>query len=454
MEATGIQALAWGLLDGGVELATAYPGFCAHELAEWMGSVATFCINEKNAFAIAWGASIAGIRSATMFKNVGLNDAADPYVNACVLGVRAGMVVVVFDDIEVEQSQIQQDSRLYAGFPCSLWLEPRDVTDAYELARQGPTWSEYLECLVVLRVTNLLTRARGRISRQKIVKSVRQEWYRAPERWVVHPVYGRTQRQRLLQRQEKLADWVDTAYPPPPRFGATQTVYLAVGMAGSLVQQPIDLHLYTLPLPRSWLTALAEAAGSVQIFEHGMPYVANLVAQSVCKGCLTPHSVTPSIKCSYRITDHYEPLYSLLRSIPNRVIVGDLGGHTLDPQHTIDVCLCYGCSVGVATGLAMADPALRVFCITGDAAFCHSGLTALLEAIMRRIPMTVIVLDNGGSQGTGGQKLAGDPWILCEAAEYHNFNFYQLVQLAEPLMQLILQPPSALRVIRLRIAIE
>jgi indolepyruvate ferredoxin oxidoreductase alpha subunit len=122
---SGLQAVAWGLLDGGVAFVTTYPGFYAHELAERLG-VQAFSVNEKNALAIAWGASLAGIRSATLFKNVGLNDAADPYVNACMLGVRAGMVLVVLDDIDVEQSQIQQDSRPYADFPARFgWSRVR-----------------------------------------------------------------------------------------------------------------------------------------------------------------------------------------------------------------------------------------------------------------------------------------------------------------------------------------
>ena len=32
--ATGVEAVAWGLADGGVEFTTAYPGFHAHEMAD------------------------------------------------------------------------------------------------------------------------------------------------------------------------------------------------------------------------------------------------------------------------------------------------------------------------------------------------------------------------------------------------------------------------------------
>ena len=67
-----------------------------------------------------------------------------------------GLVVVVLDDWDVEQSQVRQDSRPYADFFPLLWLEPSSVAQAYELARQAPALSEQLESPVVLRVTNLL----------------------------------------------------------------------------------------------------------------------------------------------------------------------------------------------------------------------------------------------------------------------------------------------------------
>lgn len=445
-ETSGIQAVAWGLLDGGVAFATAYPGFHAQELASCMG-VEAFSVNEKNAFALAWGASLAGVRSATMFKNVGLNDAADPYINACVLGVWAGMVLVVLDDIDVEQSQIQQDSRPYADFPCSLWLEPRSVPDAYELARQAPELSERLGTLVVLRLTNLLTRAVGPVRRREPVTAQRK-WCRDPERWVAHPVYSQAQRRRLQHRQEAVACWVDGAYPTPSPV-SSEIVRVTAGMAGSAIDDSPDLHVYTLPLPRPWLEALAASAPRVVVAEHGGPYLANKVASGLSAARVTARMIRPQVERHYRISERYEPIYALLRSVPNRVVVGDLGGHTLDPHRTVDACLCYGCSVGVATGMALANPSLHVFCVTGDAAFRHSGKVAFEETIARRAAVTAIVLDNGGSQATGGQPLPGTCQLNVCALDYHDFDF-PLVGATQVLTPLLKRPANGPRLIRLK----
>jgi TPP-dependent indolepyruvate ferredoxin oxidoreductase alpha subunit len=79
----------------------------------------------------------------------------------------------------------------------------------------------------------------------------------------------------------------------------------------------------------------------------------------------------------------------------------------MDPSRTIDACLCYGVSVGVATGAALAASNSRVFCITGDGAYLHSGRSALDEAVARGVTLTVILFDNGGCLGTGGQRIPG-----------------------------------------------
>jgi indolepyruvate ferredoxin oxidoreductase alpha subunit len=448
---SGVQAVAWGLADGGVSFTTAYPGFHAHELAARLGC-RDFSVNEKNALAVAWGASLAGARAATAFKNVGLNDAADPFLGACALGVNAGMVVVVLDDWDVEQSQLRQDSRPYADFFPRLWLEPCSVGQAYALARQAPALSEELQAPVVLRLTNLLCQADGPVRRQP-GPTVRSTFRRAPDRWVVHPVNAAGQQERLGQRQQAIAAWVDQAYPPPPRLDGRTAVRVAAGMAaagGRVAGPAVNLEVFTLPLPRPWLDALARTEAVIEVAEHGLPLVAGNVAAARGKGRVVAREArAPASTQDYRVFDRYEPLYGVLRGVEGRVIVGDLGGHTMDPARSVDACLCYGCSVGVATGVAAAAPDRRVFCVTGDAAFLHSGKAALAEAVSRRAAVTVIILDNGGSRGTGGQQVPG----LCrpddDSVPWQELDFHDLACRLRPLLEWLVSVPGP-RVLRIR----
>ena len=56
--------------------------------------------NEKVATEVAYGASLAGVRSLCAMKHVGLNVAADPIFTAAYNGVGGGIVIVVADDPE------------------------------------------------------------------------------------------------------------------------------------------------------------------------------------------------------------------------------------------------------------------------------------------------------------------------------------------------------------------
>ena len=82
---------------------------------------AAWCSNEKTAYEDALGASLAGKRSIVTMKHVGLNVAADPFVNSALLKINGGLVLVVADDPGMHSSQDEQDSRFYADFakiPC------------------------------------------------------------------------------------------------------------------------------------------------------------------------------------------------------------------------------------------------------------------------------------------------------------------------------------------------
>ena len=70
----------------------------------------------KLRFEVAYGASLAGSRSAVVMKMVGLNVASDPFLSAAYLGVRGGLVVIVADDPGPHSSQTEQDSRFFAWF--------------------------------------------------------------------------------------------------------------------------------------------------------------------------------------------------------------------------------------------------------------------------------------------------------------------------------------------------
>jgi indolepyruvate ferredoxin oxidoreductase alpha subunit len=62
-----------------------------------------------------------------------------------------------------------------------------------------------------------------------------------------------------------------------------------------------------------------------------------------------------------------------------------------------------GASVTMAIGASDAGlfPAVAVI---GDSTFTHSGMTGLLDAVVKKSPVTIIISDNSTTGMTGGQK--------------------------------------------------
>src|SRR6266566_8037199 len=148
-----LEAIAEAFKKGGIQSAYNFPGFYSHKLFDYMGGGIT-STNEKIAYELAWGSSQAGRPTLVTFKNVGLNDAADPFINSMLTGAGAGLVLAVFDDIELEGSQCILDSRYYFDFYGGLWLEPFDFTSVTVLAEAAPQLSRIFDIPVVIRLTN------------------------------------------------------------------------------------------------------------------------------------------------------------------------------------------------------------------------------------------------------------------------------------------------------------
>ena len=126
---SGNEAIARGAYEAGVSFGAAYPGTPSTEIFENLPSYGVYSRwspNEKVAFEAAYGASIAGLRSITAMKHVGLNVAADPMFTSSYLGVNGGFVIVTADDPDLHSSQNEQDNRLYSRHAKLCLIEPSD----------------------------------------------------------------------------------------------------------------------------------------------------------------------------------------------------------------------------------------------------------------------------------------------------------------------------------------
>ena len=166
------EAIAQGALDGGLSAVYAYPGTPSTEITEYIQKTnkevhSRWSTNEKTAMEEAVGMSFVGKRSMVCMKHVGMNVAADAFMNMAVTGVNGGILVVAADDPSMHSSQNEQDSRYYGKFALIPVLEPSNQQEAYDMAYEGMELSEKLGRPVMLRITTRLAHSRSSITRRE-----------------------------------------------------------------------------------------------------------------------------------------------------------------------------------------------------------------------------------------------------------------------------------------------
>ena len=97
----GNEAVAQGAWEAGLRVAASYPGTPSTEITEFIqaaevrdrrGIHCTWSSNEKTAMEAALGMSYAGFRSMVCMKHVGMNVAADAFVNSAMTGVNGRQI--------------------------------------------------------------------------------------------------------------------------------------------------------------------------------------------------------------------------------------------------------------------------------------------------------------------------------------------------------------------------
>ena len=166
----GDEAIAQAAIDAGLSGVYAYPGTPSTEITEYIqnspiarerGIHSHWSANEKTAMEAALGMSYAGKRSLCCMKHVGMNVAADCFMNAAMSGINGGMIIVTADDPSMHSSQNEQDNRLYGHFAMLPMLEPSNQQEAYDMVYHGFELSERLGYPILLRITTRMAHSRA-----------------------------------------------------------------------------------------------------------------------------------------------------------------------------------------------------------------------------------------------------------------------------------------------------
>ena len=167
----GDEAIALGAVHAGISGVYAYPGTPSTEITEYIQGHAQevrsrWCTNEKTAMEAALGMSYAGKRALVCMKHVGMNVAADAFVNSAITGVNGGLVVLAADDPSMHSSQNEQVSRFYGKFAMIPILEPSTQQEAYDMMAYAFALSEEKKLPVLMRVVTRLAHSRAGVVRR------------------------------------------------------------------------------------------------------------------------------------------------------------------------------------------------------------------------------------------------------------------------------------------------
>ena len=455
----GDEAIALGAIHAGISGVYAYPGTPSTEITEFIQGHAPevrsrWCTNEKTAMEAALGMAYAGKRALVCMKHVGMNVAADAFVNSAITGVNGGLVVLAADDPSMHSSQNEQDSRFYGKFAMIPILEPSTQQEAYDMMAYAYQLSEETKLPVLMRVVTRLAHSRAGV----VVKEPLPQNGLNPEtdrtHWVLLPANARRQYAGLVGKQgDLLASSEASPYNKKVSAeGKAKLGVIACGIAYNYVMEnepqkqdiPV-LKVSQYPLPEAAIKALAEQCEALLIAEDGQPLVeeqvksilgadyplkGRLTGDLPRMGELTPDSVGAALGvhieqpyanaqnvmprppalcqgCGHR--DVYDALNKVAAEYEGARIFGDIGCYTLGalpPFRAIDSCVDMGASITMAKGAADAGvfPAIAVI---GDSTFTHSGMTGLLDAINDNANITVVISDNLTTAMPGGQDSAG-----------------------------------------------
>jgi indolepyruvate ferredoxin oxidoreductase, alpha subunit len=167
----GNEAFARGALEAGVSVAAGYPGTPSSEIIETLARVTSernlyveWSVNEKVAMEVAAAASFAGLRSAAVMKQVGVNVASDFMLHLSGSGTRGGMILISCEDPGALSSANEGESRPFARMFEVPLLEPGDFQEAKDMTKWAFELSEEIRNLVMIRSVTRLSHASGNLT--------------------------------------------------------------------------------------------------------------------------------------------------------------------------------------------------------------------------------------------------------------------------------------------------
>ncbi len=442
----GNEAVARGAYEAGVTVVSSYPGTPSTEITEnivkYDNIFVEWAPNEKVACETALGASIAGARSMTCMKHVGLNVMADPVFTASYTGVNGGMVMCVADDQGMHSSQNEQDSRHYAKAAKILMLEPSDSAECRDFTKEAYAFSEKFDTPVFIRLSTRVSHSQSLVEEREKEDYILKDYDKNPAKYVMMPGNAIKRHVVVEDRIKALKEMSETTELNSVEENGAKIGVISAGIAYMYAKEALGdkvdyLKLGVIyPLPEKKIKEFAEKYDKVYVVEELDPIIeehcksigVDVIGKDVftLQGEYTPTMIKKAVlgedAAPYEEIGEQIPIRPpvMCAGCPHRgvfyvlkklglIVSGDIGCYTLGatpPLQSVDTTICMGASVSAAHGMAKARGAefnKKLVSVIGDSTFMHSGITGLVDIVYNKGNNTVIILDNSITGMTGHQ---------------------------------------------------
>lgn len=450
---SGNEAIARGAYEAGVKVCSAYPGTPSTEVFEALPQYrdSLYCEwapNEKVATEVAYGASLAGVRSLCAMKHVGVNVAADPIFTAAYNGVGGGFVIVSADDPSMHSSQNEQDNRHYARAAKLAMVEPSDSQECLDFMREAYRISEQFDIPVLFRTTTRVAHSKSIVTFGEREEQGAKPYARNTRKNIASPANAFLNHPKLEKTLEALEAYGCTSPLNRMELNGTKVGVISASIAYEYAKDafPADTSFLKLgltnPLPMDLIRSFAEKVEKLYIIEELDDFMESQIraAGIACEGkSLTGklYELNPQLLKERIFGRKAETVDvgvsavsrppALCPGCPHRgffytmsrhkdfVISGDIGCYTLGgsaPLSALDSVVCMGGGFSIGMGMSKAfeltgQTDRKVFGVMGDSTFFHSGMTGAAEIIYNKGNLIPVVLDNSITGMTGHQENPG-----------------------------------------------
>ena len=472
------EAIARAALESDVKVSAFYPGSPTSEILDAMYRLSEVLpdlkmevsSNEKVALETVAGASMAGVRSLTAMKSVGLNVASDTFYSLGYVALNAGCVLVFADDPHAHSSQSEQDGRYFAHTGHIPMLEPSTPQEAYEMTKYAYKLSEKYKILALIRTTTRVNHQNSAVNVEEVKRTPfeKKNWKDVKGSYFTLGETARRLKSEALVKLEAIKDEFDSSPFNIVVEGKDNVGIITNGVSylhtleamKRLDIEPKVLKLGTLyPVPSNTISKFIAGLDKLVIIEELLPYIEDIVTPIALKinssieiigknsghfpivGEYNTGLVTETLSSIYgvpsdidyskviqRATELKEILPKRLPSFcpgcPHRgtmwsvqqalkgmdfVINNDIGCYSmllLEPYGLTDTVLAMGASQGLSSGMQHVLND-RVISFLGDSTFFHAALPGIVNAIHNNHDYTLIILDNKVTAMTGQQPNPG-----------------------------------------------